>query len=164
MGDVIQFTTVVRAKSEDTHYKAKYTALICFDARKRHLYDKFREQNGLAETDIDIISTAGGAKKLASPGHDYERLAVFDDIYDSISLHDPDKIILMVHQGCGKYAKKFDNPDLEREFYLAELNKAADVLEEFLRSKSIEKDIILHYASFEEGLHEVERVRELEAA
>lgn len=78
---------------------------------------------------FDLIQLAGGAKNLASPDGE-ERLKVsLDDLALSIAAHHAREILVLNHQGCGKYAQAghvFPDIVQERGFHTQELMRAAE--------------------------------------
>ena len=77
----------------------------------------------------DLISLAGGAKSISSPGIRSRRRAVLSDIDLVIEKHKVGKIILLNHQTCSKYAAEgisfgASEREAERQFHHGELREA----------------------------------------
>lgn len=80
----------------------KACVVICIDFRFQAMINEFLEQEGLLG-EADIISIAGAAHDLATPLCQESRDYVMGQINASISLHHPNKVILIDHQDCGMY-------------------------------------------------------------
>lgn len=109
-------------------YRCDAVVVWCFDNRFELGFRKFLKRSGIAT--IDPVKIAGGAKALASPGHEWEREFVFGQIEKSIRLHGTDHVILMMHSDCGAYggleANFGGDPRREAETLRTELLAAAD--------------------------------------
>lgn len=103
-------------------------------------------QKAFNVTEIDLIRLAGGAKNLSSPGIKSRRRAVISDIALAIESHHVEKIILLNHQSCGKYAAEGlkwerSQSEAERAFHHQELRRAG----EYARRKFPQIEILLGY-------------------
>ena len=108
-------------------YHCDAAIVWCFDNRFELGFRKFLKRVGVVNS--DPIKIAGGAKSLASPEHESDRLFVLEQLQKSVRLHGTRRIILMLHSDCGAYgglAGGFDG-DRERERlnHRAELERAA---------------------------------------
>ncbi len=74
---------------------------------------------------VDRITIAGGAKDLASPEHESDRIYVLKQIKRTIELHHPPRIVLMAHETCGAYG------NTPKEKILNDLVIAKQVVEKF---------------------------------
>jgi hypothetical protein len=108
-------------------YHCDAAILWCFDNRFDLGFRKFLKRIGVANS--DPIKVAGGAKCLASPEHEADRVFVLDQIRKSIRLHGTRRVILMVHSDCGAYgglAGSFKgNAQAEAAHHQKELVRAA---------------------------------------
>jgi len=112
------------------NYVSDAAVLWCFDHRFDLAFRKFLKRAGVIHS--DPIRVAGGAKCLASPDHETERLFVLEQLRKSVRLHDTKRVILMVHSDCGAYggllARFNGDQAAEAEHHEAELRKAAAAL------------------------------------
>ncbi len=109
-------------------YRADATVLWCFDDRFSTVCRKFLRRIGVQRA--DVISIAGGAKALASPGDESEREFVLSQIALSIRLHGSTRIILTLHSDCGAYGgvAAFGNKaQAEATHHWGEIARAAEV-------------------------------------
>lgn len=98
----------------------KACVIICIDFRFQRNIQTYLEQEGLLGA-VDIISVAGAAHDIATPMQKESQDYLMSQVGASISLHHPEKVILIDHQDCGMYnlsgkipqGLAFDN-DLER--------------------------------------------------
>ncbi|MEK7647250.1 MAG: carbonic anhydrase [Patescibacteria group bacterium] len=103
--------------------------VACIDFRFRaQLQKALLEACGVS--DYDLIKLAGGAKNISSPDKDARREIVFDDIALALRAHHANKIILLNHQNCGKYASEghvFADSAAEKIFHEQELRRAGEL-------------------------------------
>jgi len=118
---------VISHKSRKGHYRAEAAIVWCFDFRFSKLFNLFIEEFYFGKP-YDLIRIAGGAKDLASPVRIFDTEYVLGQLAKSVKLHDPKKIVLMVHQECGDYGKKFRSDGEEKKFYIEELKKAKNLV------------------------------------
>lgn len=124
-----------QAKMETGHYQADATILRCIDERTKSALKSFVEKEGL--TRYDDVSIPGSIKALASPASEEEKKIVLGYIASSVRLHHSKKIVLVAHNECGGYGGV-----VGKEYYLAELEKAAAVVANALPEILIEKVLI----------------------
>jgi hypothetical protein len=106
-------------------YHCDAAIVWCFDNRFDLGFRKFLKRIGVANP--DPIKIAGGAKSLASPEHESDRLFVLDQLRTSIRLHGTGRVILMLHSDCGAYGglEAFNGDrEGERRNHRAELERA----------------------------------------
>ena len=86
----------------------------------------------------DLISVAGGVKRLASDP--LENNFVLEQLKISDRLHKPEVIVLIQHEDCGAYggSKAFGDFSKEWELQKSELEKAEHILKKEF-SQTIEK-------------------------
>src|SRR5512140_535059 len=82
-------------------YACDAAIVWCFDNRFELGFRKFLKRSGILNT--DPIKVAGGAKCLASPEHESDRMFIIEQIRKSMKLHGTRKVILMLHSDCGAY-------------------------------------------------------------
>jgi hypothetical protein len=139
-------TKVFHFDSPRGRYQCDAAVLWCFDNRFELAFRKFLTKKGV--TQIDPIKVAGGAKCLASPDLESERVFVLEQIRKSIRLHNTRRVILKVHSDCGAYGglEKFGgDAALEAAHHGLELQKAAQTLREAIPNLEIEG----YYVDFE---------------
>jgi hypothetical protein len=115
--------------SDDAAYVSDAVILGCFDSRFDLPFRKFLQRSGIHNP--DVVKVAGGAKCLASPGHESDRDFAVDQINTSIRLHKTPRAILMVHSDCGAYGglEAFQgDTEAEAKHHEAELRSAAAFL------------------------------------
>jgi carbonic anhydrase len=119
---------IIQFKSSQEHYSADACIVWCFDDRFSRLLEEFVKERGYKN--YDLVKIAGGAKSLASPENESERLFVLKQIRTSINLHQAKEVILMCHEDCGAYGGKklFAGDKDEREKICADLKEAAHIL------------------------------------
>ena len=105
-------------------------------------------QKAFGVGDVDLIRLAGGAKNLSSPRVRSRRRAVISDITLAIESHHVEKIILLNHQTCGKYAAegfKWERSqfEAERAFHHQELRRAG----EYAKKKFLQTEVLLGYTT-----------------
>lgn len=107
----------------------------CIDFRFREFTDQHLEKE-MGILDFDLVTKPGGAKELAEKGKD---TGLFQDIALSISLHQPEKIILVNHIDCGAYggSKEFASQSEEEARHKQDLLKAKEILSGEFRDKEI---------------------------
>ena len=107
---------ILAYKSPKEHYTADACIVWCFDDRFTGLLEEFVKSRGYKN--YDLVKIAGGAKTLASPENEADRLFVLKQIRISINLHGTKHVILMCHEDCGAYGGKAsftsDSEELER--------------------------------------------------
>ncbi len=111
------------------NYQCDAAVVWCFDNRFETGFRKFLKRHGVLNP--DPIKVAGGAKSLASPGHENEREFILGQIRASMRLHGTKRAILMLHSDCGAYGglSTFQhNERAEADHHEAELQRAADNL------------------------------------
>lgn len=82
-------------------YVADAVVVWCFDQRFETVFRKFLKRIGVAC--FDPVRIAGGAKTLAVPENEGDRLFVLDQIRKSMRLHKCPTAILMLHSDCGAF-------------------------------------------------------------
>ncbi len=137
---------ILSYNSSKDHYTADACIVWCFDDRFSNLLEEFIKSRGYKN--YDLVKIAGGAKSLASPENETERLFVLKQIRTSINLHHAPKVILMCHEDCGAYGgkKAFSSGDDEKKKICDDLKEAAHILENNL-PKEVDVEII--FADFE---------------
>ncbi|MBI4837096.1 MAG: hypothetical protein HY813_01665 [Candidatus Portnoybacteria bacterium] len=110
------------------HYTADACIVWCFDDRFSGLLNEFVKTKGYQN--CDLIKIAGGAKTLASPKLEDERLFLLKQIRTSINLHGTKHVILMCHEDCGAYGGKQAFAGDEEEFnqLCGDLKEASHIL------------------------------------
>jgi len=129
---------VFKQGMEMEHYVANASVVDCFDHRTFASLVGYDKDHGI----IDPLIHAGGAKNLASPAKDFYREYVLDQLELSVTLHKPQKIVLMNHYNCGAYggSEPFDNDrKKEEEFHKEELRKAEAVVRQKFPDIPVEK-------------------------
>jgi len=133
-------------ESPRERYKCDAAVVWCFDNRFELLLQKIVKRLGLRY--YDPIRIAGGTKYLASPGHEYERQFVLEQIRLSMRLHQTKTVILMLHSDCGAYGglAAFDNDrQREAENHRQEMHRAAD----YLKAQVPELNVKAFFVDFE---------------
>jgi hypothetical protein len=119
-------------------YQCDAAVVWCFDNRFEAGFRKFLKKIGVYNS--DPIKIAGGAKCLASAGHESE--FVLEQIRKSIHLHGANRVILMLHSDCGAYgglAGGFGgDAALERENHCRDMERAKGNLKSALPGVSVE--------------------------
>jgi len=112
-------------------HKIKACVITCIDFRfQQNIKDYLVKNDFLGET--DIISVAGASHDIATPQTPASQEYLLNQIAISVSLHNPDKIIIVDHQDCGMFAA---TGKIEKGLELSEdLEKHYDYL---LKAKSI---------------------------
>jgi carbonic anhydrase len=101
-------------------HKIKACVITCIDFRFQKSIKEYMVENGYLG-EADIISIAGASHDLATPQTPLSQEYLMNQIGISVSLHNPDKIILVDHQDCGMYAVTGKIPhDLELDKDLEE--------------------------------------------
>jgi carbonic anhydrase len=136
---------IVQFMSFQNHYTADACVVWCFDDRFSKLLEEFVKARGYKN--YDLVKIVGGAKSLASPENETERLFVLKQIRTSINLHHAPKVILMCHEDCGAYGgkKEFSGDADEREKICADLKEAQHLLQNNLPK---EVDVEIVFADF----------------
>lgn len=138
--------------SSRDHYTADAAVVWCYDYRFDTAFRKLLKKTGILA--YDSIRIAGGAKSLASPQQESDRLFVLDQIRKSMKLHETTTVVLMLHSDCGAYGglRAFDgDPRKEAQRQNSELQKAAA----FLRQQVPELAVKGYFVDFE-GVWEME--------
>jgi len=119
---------ILAYKSSKDHYTAEACIVWCFDDRFTGLLNEFAKSRGYGN--YDLVKIAGGAKALASPESEPDRLFLLKQIRVSINLHGAKRVILMCHEDCGAYGGKqaFANDEEESEKIRDDLKEAAHIL------------------------------------
>ncbi len=110
-------------------YECDAAVVWCFDNRFEAGFRKFLKRIGVLNS--DPIKIAGGAKALASPEHESDRVFLVEQIQKSIRLHGAGRVVLMLHSDCGAYgglAAFGGDASAERENHRAEMEKARAAL------------------------------------
>ena len=102
--------------------------------------------------DYDLISLAGGAKNISSPGFASRRRAVMSDIALAVEKHRVGRIILLNHQTCSKYAAAghvfgVSERERERQFHYGELREAG----RRTKKKFPDAEVLLGYLAVTSG-------------
>lgn len=107
----------------------KACVVICIDFRFQSHVQNFLAKEGLLGN-VDIISIAGAAHDFSTPANQQSYDYVMTQIGASISLHHPDKVILIDHQDCGMYNLTGEIPhglaletDIEKHHYYLQMAK-----------------------------------------
>lgn len=131
--------------SKKEHYRAQACVVWCLDDRFSKALNEFVKNQGWQN--YDLIKLAGGAKNLASPEKEADRDFVLRQIECSLRLHHTKEIVLMNHLDCGAYggSKNFESEQTEKDFLIADLQKAQKFLANHLSSQ---KPIDLVLADF----------------
>lgn len=107
-------------------HEVENVVVACIDFRFRHaLHEAIREAFGIDH--YDEIKLAGGAKNCSLPGVEARREVVRDDVALALEKHKAQRIILLNHENCGKYAAEghtFGNFPDEKAFHYKELMAA----------------------------------------
>jgi carbonic anhydrase len=116
--------------SSSEPYIADAAVVCCFDQRIRLAVNKFLQRRGILKPDMIVV--AGGAKTLASPGSDFEREYILEQVRMSMSLHGTTRVLLMSHSDCGAYGglAAFNNDqERERAHHREELCRGAELVQ-----------------------------------
>jgi len=145
--------------SPSEHYVADAAVVWCFDYRFEAAFRKLLKRIGVFSS--DSIRIAGGAKSLASPEQESDRLFVLDQIRKSMKLHASRTVVLMLHSDCGAYgglAAFQGNSSEEAQHHSSELQKAAA----FLNQNIPELAVKAYFVDFD-GVWEIEQASEIKA-
>lgn len=138
---------IIEMKVDEGHYQAHFCLVWCFDDRFSGLLAEFIKKHG--NIHVDLVKAAGGAKDIADPDDALGRDYLLRQIEGSIKLHHTKTIGLMVHANCGAYgAPKFETPEAEHDFYKGEVERAAEVVRNFLKEKNLEAAVECYVADF----------------
>jgi carbonic anhydrase len=102
----------------------------CFDNRFEMALRKLIKKIGVVH--FDPIRIAGGAKSLVGSESEADREFVLEQIQKSVTLHETDTVILMLHSDCGAYGglQAFDNDAArEAESHRQDLHRAVEFLQ-----------------------------------
>ena len=106
-------------------YQADALILWCIDARFEESLKQFITDQNL-ETN-DIIRIPGAASPLVNlDSKEFDVL--LDQVQTSIKLHQPKKIVLTLHQGCGAYLNQFQDESEEVTKLKQDLQQAKENL------------------------------------
>jgi len=133
-------------------YMADAVVVWCFDQRFETVFRKFLKRIGVAC--FDPVRIAGGAKTLAHPEHEGDRLFLLDQIRKSMRLHKTGTAILMLHSDCGAFgglAAFKNNAEKEALSHSLTLRQAGN----FLKEKIPDLNVKAYLVDFE-GVWEVE--------
>ncbi len=131
--------------SQPDKYHADACVVSCIDARFELVTQKFLKKRKISWA--DLVKIAGGAKLFASPGQESDRSFALEQVRTSVRLHQPKRVMLMVHSDCGAYGglQAFGgNEEREAANHETELRSAA----EFLRRNMPAIDIECYYLKF----------------
>jgi carbonic anhydrase len=131
--------------SQPDKYRADACVVSCIDARFELVTQKFLKKRKISWA--DLVKIAGGAKLFASPGQESDRSFALEQVRTSVRLHQPKRVMLMVHSDCGAYGglQAFGgNEEREAANHETELRSAA----EFLRRNMPAIDIECYYLKF----------------
>lgn len=120
-------------------YVCDAAIVLCFDSRFDIGFSKFLKRLGI--TNPDPIRIAGGAKALASPDHENDRVFVVEQLRKSVNLHGTRRVILILHSDCGAYgrlAKFKGDAAAEAAHHQRELHHAAENLRAAIPGLEIE--------------------------
>lgn len=143
---------VLNFDSSPEHYIADAAVVWCYDYRFDTAFRKLLKRIGIFSS--DSIRLAGGAKHLASPQQESDRLFVLDQIRKSRKLHGTTTAVLMVHSDCGAYgglAAFGGNKEKEAQNHNSELQKAMAWLKEQIPDLAVKA----YFVDFE-GVWEIE--------
>ena len=133
-------------------YTCDAAVVWCFDQRFETVFRKLLKRVGVFC--CDPIRIAGGAKSLASPEHEADRLFIVDQIRKSKQLHGTRTVVLMLHSDCGAYGglKAFKgDAEAEANHHAADLQQAAS----FLKEQIPELTVKAYFVDFD-GVWEIE--------
>ncbi len=119
---------IFTSNSPKEYYIADACVVWCFDDRFTGLLDEFVKNRGYLN--YDLIKIAGGAKTLASPKLEDERLFLLKQIRTSVNLHGTKYVVLMCHEDCSAYGGKaaFQSDEEECDKICSDLKGAAHIL------------------------------------
>ena len=131
---------VFHFNSPAEHYHCDAVVFACFDHRFDLVLRKFLKRIGIVNPDLVIV--AGGAKSLASPHHEGDRVFLLEQVEKSIKLHGTDRAMLLLHSDCGAYGSLHqvfkDDQAAEVEHHRSELRLAYATLKTAFPKVSIE--------------------------
>jgi len=136
---------VFHFESPRERYKSDAAVVWCYDHRFDLVFRKLLKKVGVERA--DPIRIAGGAKSLASPANESDRVFVLDQIRTSVRLHDTERVILMLHSDCGAYGglAAFDQDRTrEAENHRQEMHRAA----EYLKKEMPELEVQAFFVDF----------------
>lgn len=121
--------------------QCQFCVLSCIDFRlqiKNRLFELLRAEYG-ADAEFDLLTAPGSCHRLVREEEAGKEL-MLSDLAISVNLHHPEKIVLMQHAECGKYASymTFDSPEQEREVLIADAKKAMELLQERFPGTQVE--------------------------
>ena len=131
---------VFHFNSSTEKYHCDAVVVACFDHRFDLVLRKFLKRIGIVNPDPIIV--AGGAKSLASPHHEGDRVFILEQVEKSIKLHGTDRVILLLHSDCGAYGGLHqifkDDKDAEVAHHRSELRLAYATLKGVFPTVSVE--------------------------
>jgi carbonic anhydrase len=152
---------VFHFNSPSEKYHCDAVVVACFDHRFDLVLRKFLKRIGIVNPDPIIV--AGGAKSLASPHHEGDRVFLLEQVEKSIKLHGTDRVILLLHSDCGAYGSLHevfkDDQTAEVEHHRNELRLAYATLKTAFPKLSIE----CYFVDFE-GVWQLDSVNFPEAS
>jgi carbonic anhydrase len=125
--------------SQTDVYRADACVVSCFDARFELVTQKFLKKRKTSWT--DLVKIAGGAKVFASPDQESDRTFALEQVRTSVRLHQPKRVMLMVHSDCGAYGglQAFGgNEEREAANHETELRSAAEFLQRNIPAIGVE--------------------------
>lgn len=150
---------VLNFASSTDHYVADAAVVWCYDYRFDTAFRKLLKRIGIFAS--DSVRLAGGAKHLASPQQESDRLFVLDQIRKSIKLHGTTTAVLMVHSDCGAYgglAAFGGDKKKEAQNHNSELQKAMAWLKEQIPELAVKA----YFVDFD-GVWEIEEANDAKA-
>lgn len=144
--DMAEQNKILSFQTGKEHYTAEACIVWCYDDRFTKLLEEFVKSRGYKN--YDLIKLAGGAKSLAAPESEADRLFVLKQIRTSINLHHAAKVVLMCHEDCGAYGgkKAFGGDEDEKSKICGDLHEAVHILQNNL-PKEVEVEMI--FADFD---------------
>ena len=107
------------------------TVLTCMDFRLHgaHNLPKFIEQQFGDGVTYDVLTPPGACHPLLREGES-ERQRILDHLSLSVSLHDPETIVVIPHMNCGKYhaSHSFFDPEDEIALLAKDARHSADLI------------------------------------
>ena len=147
---------VLNFTSPREDYTCDAAVVWCFDQRFETAFRKLLKRIGVFC--FDPIRIAGGAKSLAAPEQESDRLFVLDQIRKSMRLHKTRTVILMLHSDCGAYgglAAFKGNAENEANHHAGDLQRATNYLKEEIPELTMKA----YFVDFD-GVWEIEEVGE----
>ena len=101
-------------------YRADACVISCFDARFDLAVRKFLKRRGIVT--YDHVKIPGSARSLAAPQSEADRDFVLRMVATSVSLHQPERTLILGHNECGAY------PGAPIETIAADVVRAGEIL------------------------------------